>query len=491
MRPPNKFEAMTKHKAVIGTVAMAGANALRVALQFLVFPIIAKLLGPQAYGVVALASPFVFFLLLFGDLGLAPALVRAKDATRELESTVFWIAIAAGVALGTALAAAAYPLGYLLGRPEISPILLGFCPLFLLVTAAVVPSARLQRTGLYKSAAGIDVATALAGMAAAIYGAFAGWGAWSLVAQQMAFWVCRLSLMLAVSGFLPRLVFRYALVKDSFGFGAGVVGSSVIGFISGNLQNVLIGTFLGTVPLGFYAIALQIVNIPTMVLGAVHYSLFPAISNAHSNGGSPAQIYLGAARAVLLIGTPVMVGLAVTSDQLVAALLGDAWVSVAGLIRLLAPFGLLQALCVVNASLLLGIGQSGLEFRMTLLRAVSVAAGILVGLHWGTEGVAACVSIGFTIATLVYMRAVMRAGRISLRDLLQTASAPVVACAVLVLGVIALRTAALDRMMLTPSLVISIVSGVLIYVSVLFFGFRSSLHDGISIMRSLMAKKPV
>ena len=58
---------------------------MRVALQFLVFPIIAKLLGPEAYGTVALAAPFVFFLLLFGDLGLAPALVRAKEVTREFE----------------------------------------------------------------------------------------------------------------------------------------------------------------------------------------------------------------------------------------------------------------------------------------------------------------------------------------------------------------------------------------------------------------------
>lgn len=476
---------MTQRKAIIGTMAMAGANALRVALQFLVFPIIAKLLGPEAYGTVALAAPFVFFLLLFGDLGLAPALVRAKEVTREFELTVFWIAIAAGVTLAAILAAAAYPIGYIVGHPQISPILLGFCPLFLLSTAAVVPSAKLQRTGRYKTAAAIDIATSLAGMAAAIYGATTGWGAWSLVAQQIAFWVCRLVLMLATSRFWPGLMFRYALVKSSFGFGAGVVGSSVIGFFSANLHNVLIGTFLGTVPLGFYAIAFQIVNIPTLVLGAVHYSLFPAISNAHSNGKSPAKIYLGAAQAVLLIGAPAMAGLALTADLLVAELLGDAWVSVGGLIRLLAPFGLLQALSVVNTSLLLGIGQSGLEFRMASLRAVCVAAGILIGLRGGTEGVAAWVSAGFSIATVFYMRTVLRAGRISLHELLRMASAPVIACAVLVFGVIALRMAALDRMMLTPTLLVSIMSGVLIYISVLFFGFRSSLDGGLSIMRHL------
>jgi O-antigen/teichoic acid export membrane protein len=464
---------MQNRKAIIGTAAMAGANALRLVLQFLVFPIVAKLLGPEAYGTVALAAPFIFFLVLFGDLGLAPALVRAENVTREFASTVFWSSIAMGAALALLVAMAAYPLGYLLGQPEISPILLGFCPLFLLMTAAVVPSAILQRSRKFKSAAAIDVVTGFAGIGAALFGAASGWGAWSLVAQQIVFWVCRLGLMLAVSGFRPLPVFQYPLIKPSIGFGAGVVGSSVIAFFTANLHNVFIGTFLGTAPLGFYAISFQIVSMPAQVLGAIHYSLFPAISAAHGSGKNTADVYLNAAQAVLLIGAPVMVGLALTADQLVALLLGDKWASVATLIRLLAPFGFLQALSVVNTSLLLGIGQSGLEFRMASLRAAFVAAGIVTGLHWGAEGVAACVSIGYTAATLLYMRAALRAGGIPARSLLRLAGAPVAACAALVLGVSAFRAATLDQLMLLPSLSISITIGVIIYCSVIGMAFPS------------------
>ncbi len=463
---------------------MAGANALRLVLQFLVFPIIAKLLGPEAYGTVALAAPFVFFLVLFSDLGLAPALVRAEEVTREFESTVFWIAMAAGITLAVLLYAAAYPLGSLLARPEISPILVGFCPLFLLVTGAVVPSAILQRSRRFKSAAAIDVATAIVGIAAAFYGASSGWGPWALVAQQIAFWVCRLVLMLAVTGFYPLPVFRYALVKSSIGFGAGVAGSSIIAFITANLHNVFIGTFLGTVPLGFYTIAFQIISIPAQVLGAVHYSLFPAISCAHGSGRSPAHVYLSAAQAILLIAAPVMAGLALTADLLVAILLGDKWAPVVDLIRLLAPLGFLQAISVINTSLLLGIGQSGLELRMASLRAACVTIGILTGLHWGPEGVAICVSAGYSIATFFYMRAALRAGGIPVRSLLQVARAPAVSCAALVLGVILLRITALDRMMVLPNLSLSIVAGVLIYCGVIAFGFPLSIDAVLSRIRT-------
>jgi O-antigen/teichoic acid export membrane protein len=470
---------------------MAGANALRLVLQFLVFPIVAKFLGPEAYGVVALAAPFVFFLVLFGDLGLAPAMVRAKEVTREFESTVFWLCIAAGLLLGGGLALAAYPLGHLLGHPEIAPILLGFCPLFLLVTAAVVPSAKIQRARRFKSAAAIDVTTALAGITTAIFGAVSGWGAWSLVAQQLALWLCRLGLMLAISGFVPLPVCRYSLVKTSTGFGAGVVGSSVIGFFTANLHNLFIGTFLGTTPLGFYAIAFQIVNIPTQVLGAIQYSLFPAISNAHGGGNNTAltKTYLSAAQAILLIGAPVMAGLALTADQLVAVLLGDSWSTVGGLIRLLTPFGFLQALSVVNTSLLLGIGQSGLEFRMASLRAACVAAGIVIGLSWGPEGVAACVSAGYSLATFFYMRTALRAAGIPVWGLLQKASAPAAATAALVLGVTVLRMALLDRMMPLASLCATVAAGVTIYLSVIAFLFPSLLDVILSQVKGPKAKQ--
>jgi O-antigen/teichoic acid export membrane protein len=479
---------MTQRKALIGTMAMVGANALRLIAQLLVLPVVARLLGPQVYGVVALASPFVFFLLILSDLGLGPALIRAKDLTRQLESTVFWTAVAAGLVLAVFLAAIAYPLGAILGRPEISPILLGFCPLFLLVTAAIAPSAKLQRSGRFKTVAAIDIASAFAGMAAAVGGSLAGWGAWALVAQQLAFWLCRLALMLAATGFYPALTFRSALVSSSLGFSAGVVGCSVMGFVSGNLDNILIGTFLGAAPLGLYAVAFQIVNIPSLILGAVHYSLFPAISEAHRSGGSPANAYLGAARAVFLIAAPAVVGLALTADLLVALVLGDAWTPVGGLIRLLAPYGILLILCVLNAALLFGIGESGLEFRFGILRAACIAGGILAGIGGGAEGVAAGVSVGFAIACFFYVKAVMRVGGISAKDLWRMSRAPAVSCFSLALGVTTLRMFALDQMTLLSTLLISIVSGFLIYVSVLFIGFRSSVLELISMMKSMTGK---
>jgi len=480
---------MTKRKAVIGTVIMAAANALRLAAQLLILPIVARLLGPEAYGVIAFATPFVFFFLIMGDLGLAPALVRAKEATRDLESTIFWTAVTSGLTLAALVAALAHPIGYLFGRPEVIPFLLGLTPLFLLVTAAVVPTARLQREGKFKSMAAIDITSAFVGMGAVLYGSFAGWGAWSLVTQQLVMWACRLSLILVVTRFLPKLVWRYSLVKSSFKFGAGIVGSAVFGFLSGNLDNVMIGTFLGTSVLGYYAIAYQIISIPDLVLGAVHYSLFPAISDAHNNSRSPVKTYLEVFRAVLLIAAPAMVGLALTADLLVALVLGDAWKPVGPLIQLLSLFGLLKAAFVLNASLLLGIGRSDVEFKGTVMRTCGVAAGIVAGLPFGVQGVAAGVSIGFAIAGFFYMRSVMRTCGISAAVLWHTIRAPMVSCAALGTGVILLRTSVLGDMPALPAFVSTVVTGFLTYLLALFFGFRSSFLQDLLAIKGVVTKR--
>ena len=482
---------MSNRKAVIGTVVMAGANALRLTAQLLILPIVARALGPQAYGVIAFASPFVFFLVMLGDLGLAPSLVRAKEVTREHESTVFWIAVTSGLTLAAILAGLAHPIGYLFRRPEVIPYLLGFTPLLLLVPAAVVPTAKLQREGKFRSMAAIDITSAFAGMGIAVYGSFAGWGAWTLVIQQIVMWSCRLSLVVIAAGFIPKLVCRYALVKSSVKFGAGIIGSSIFGFLTGNIDNVLIGTFLGTSVLGYYAIAYQIINIPNLVLGAVHYSLFPAISKAHNNDKSPVKTYLSALHAVLLVAAPAMAGLALTANLLVALVLGETWKPVGPLIQLLSLFGLLNAAFVLNASILLGIGRSDVEFQGTVMRTCGVAGGVLAGLPFGVEGVAAGVSIGFSIAGFSYVRSVMKTCGISAGELWNAIKAPLISCAALAAVVMFLRISILNDLAALPALLVVIVTGCIAYVMAFFFCFRDVFLRDMVVVKDLIAKKSV
>ncbi|MFY9642124.1 MAG: oligosaccharide flippase family protein [Rhodomicrobium sp.] len=480
---------MTPSKVFLGTIVIASANVLRLAAQFAVLPIVARLLGPNDYGLAVLAGTFLAFLLKLGDVGFSAIIVRAR-ASRELNSTVFWIGIGITSILAAILAIGSFPLGIMLGRPELSPLLLCLSPLLIIVGAAVVPAALLQREGKFKTVAAYEIVSAFAGIAVVLYGSLGGWGAWALIAQQFGFWVSKLVLLEYFTGFLPASVFRWALIKSSLRFNAAVWASNVAGFFASNLDNLLIATFLSPAVLGYYALAYQIICIPNLVLGASHYSLFPAFAEAQRLGLPPERTYISAIRLVLLIAAPAIAGLEVIAGVLVTALLGETWEPTATLIRLLAPAGLLMPIFVVNSALFLGLGRADLEFKIQVVKSGLVMVAIIGGLALGANGIAAGVSIGYGVAFAVCMRWAIKTGGISLSALIDAVKAPLTASATLVLGVFAVRLTCFQGFSPVLELGMSVVTGCGIYFSVFYLGFRSQFLDGLLEMRILLRANP-
>ncbi len=468
---------------------MSAGNALRLMTQVLVLPVIARILGPSSYGLVALASPFFFFLLLFGDLGLGATLVRAPSVSRAQESSVFWVTLTIASTLAAVLVLTAGLAGRLVGEPAISPLIIGFAPIFLIAAAALVPSARLQREGRFVTVALADTISTLAGVSAAIYGALSGWGPWSLIAQQLTLWAVKAAIVIGATRFYPAIAFDRAIIKTSLYFGSALVGSHLASFLGANLDNVLIGTFLGTARLGVYALAFQIVTIPCMILGSAHYSLMPAVAEAHRNGIAPERTYLEALRLMLLLAVPAIVGLALTADLLIPLLFGEAWSETASLIRWLAPAGIIFTVFILNGATILGVGRSGVELWTTLMRTGLTALGIIVGLSWDSTGVACGISLAIIISGFFYMRVVLRTCGISWAGVLKAASAPFTAGAALAAGVLVLRWTVFDHSAPVIDFMLSVVSGVLIYLFSLFILFREKFIKDIDVIRSLVANK--
>src|SRR5947209_2679188 len=114
--------------AALSTVILSGANAIRLAVQLLLLPILARLIGPSDYGLVSLAVPFVLFCNVMADGGLSTALARRQDASRDLESTVFWIGGAIGTGLAVLAAGLSWPIGLALRQPGLGPLIAALSP---------------------------------------------------------------------------------------------------------------------------------------------------------------------------------------------------------------------------------------------------------------------------------------------------------------------------------------------------------------------------
>ncbi|MGO9171798.1 MAG: oligosaccharide flippase family protein [Rhodomicrobium sp.] len=480
---------MTPGKLFLGTIAIASASALRLAAQVLVMPIVARLIGPNNYGLAVLAGTVLALVIRFGDIGFAATIVRARSSSRDLDSTVFWIAIAITSALAALLAMAAYPLGRLLGHPEVSPLLLCISPLPIVIGVAMVPAALLQRDGKFKAAAACEIISAFVGIAVVIYGSLNGWGAWALIAQQFGFWASKLAIIEFLTRFLPAPVLRLSLIASSLRFNARLWSANIIGFFAGNLDNLVIATFLNSASLGYYALAYQIISIPNSILGASHYSLFPAFAETRRLGRPAEATYASAIRLILLITAPAIVGLVVVAAPLVTLMLGESWKPTAMLIRLLAPAGLLMPIFVLNSALFLGFDRADLELRVQVLKSGLVLAAIIGGLALGVEGVAGGVSIGFGVAFAVCMHWAMRTGGISFSALAEAVQAPLAASATLALGISAVRVTCFQGLNPVSDLVLSVIAGCVIYLSALYLGFRSQFLDDIFQVRLLLKAK--
>src|SRR5215510_9418555 len=114
---------MSERRAFLGTVAMSMVNAARLGFQLLILPVLARLLGPEAFGLIGLAMPFILLTAVLADAGLGTALMRHQNPSSELESTVFWISSIIGVALTVLLCALSWPIARVFARPDLAPVL--------------------------------------------------------------------------------------------------------------------------------------------------------------------------------------------------------------------------------------------------------------------------------------------------------------------------------------------------------------------------------
>jgi PST family polysaccharide transporter len=481
---------MNPSQTFIGTSAMAAASAVRVAIQIMILPIIGRLLGPHAYGQIALVSPFIFFSMMLAESGLGAVIVRTRNLSDALEGTVFSFSAGFSVLFIALFAALAWPIGYILSEPSFPSLLLAMSSILMLASLNIVPSALLLRAKRYNFVALSDIISTLAGIAALVAGVFFGWGVWSLVAQQVGFWIGKVMVVALAARWRPRLIFKWQLIRENIYFGSNLTGASVLNFISRNIDNILIGTFMGTQTLGFYALAFQIVGLPQMVLsGSIYYTMFSTTSEAQRRGEVSAVQFLQILRGALLVSAPTMIGLAVTAPLSVKLVLGDAWAPTATLIMLLMPFGLCGSIGAATGGVMIGLGRSDTMLRLGLLTSTLAIAAILLGIWIGTSR---AVAIGLSLTSLfncqLVFHIVAKACGTRMRDIYRSISTPLIAS--LLMGIIVFAVQESVSGMLPPGLhfALSIGTGILAYGLILFGLFRDQLKADIALIKEAVSR---
>jgi O-antigen/teichoic acid export membrane protein len=391
--PPDEVPGLGT-RAARGAALTLGGQGARVLVQIVSVVVLARLLTPDDYGLIAMVVSVVGIGEIFRDFGLSSAAIQARELSGAQRTNLFWLNALIGVLLAVIVAIGAGLLAALYGRPELVAIAQVLSVTFVVNGLATQFRATLVRELRFRPLAIADAAAPAIALVAAIAAALAGWGYWSLVVQQLALALALLVLFAIAARWLPGLPHR-APMRGLVSFGSNIVASQLIGYVANNVDSVLIGVRFGAGPLGIYNRAFHLLMTPlNQVRTPLTSVALPVLSRLADDGRRFGDFV---ARGQVALGYTLVVGLAIvigTAEPLTLLLLGERWALVEPILRLLAVAGVFQTLAFVGYWVYLARGLTGDLVRYSLVSAAIKIACIVVGSLWGVLGVA----VGYAIA---------------------------------------------------------------------------------------------
>jgi len=377
-------------RATRGVLWLSGVRVLDHVLGLAVKIVLARLLAPGDFGLVAMALVVTSFLRLFVDLGLTAALVQRRDRIGDVErSTAFWL-IAAVALLATVVLWPAAPLvAAFFAVPALSPVLRAMSVVLILAVPETAYGSLLQRDLQFRLLALRSIAATVVAGGISLALATRGAGVWALVAYTMIGAGMRSTLLMLAGGWYPRLLFSPAVVGELWRFGRFQMGAQFLNYVSRHFDNLLVGRFLGSAALGYYALAYQGVALPFLHLSQpVATVLFPAFCRIGDDRARLNRAYLAALQMLIAATWPLGVLAALLAPHVIPAVLGSKWAPVAPLFAILSLAAVFQSTTGVSSQLLKSVGAVRAVFRLQGLATALLSIGIGVGLAWGIRGVA-------------------------------------------------------------------------------------------------------
>ncbi|OUE27396.1 lipopolysaccharide biosynthesis protein [Clavibacter michiganensis] len=377
-------------RAARGAIVTIGAQLIRILIQVASVVVLARLLTPTDYGLLAMVLAIIGVGEIFRDFGLSNAAIQARDLSRTQRDNLWWINAGIGLVLAALVFCAAWPLAAVFGHDELIPIAHALSLTFVFNGLATQYRASLTRSLRFRALATADVTAPAVALLVAIGGALLGWGYWALVAQQLTQTLVLLALAVGFARWIPRLPRRGEPMGPLLRFGWNMVSSQMVGYVSNNIDTFLVGLRFGAGSLGIYNRAFQLLMTPlAQIRSPLTTVAIPVLSRLADEQRRFADYV---ARGQLALGYTLGAGLglvAASAVPITAVFLGPQWDSVAPILRLLAIAGIFDTLAFVGYWVYVSRGLTGDLFRFSLLSAVIKVSCILVGSSFGIVGIAA------------------------------------------------------------------------------------------------------
>jgi O-antigen/teichoic acid export membrane protein len=363
--------------------------------------VLARLLTPSDFGVVAMVTTFSLLFVSLMRNGLSDAIAQREEMNSSLASNVFWISIGTGLLLTIAFAGAGSLLAAFYNNHLVAHIAFGFSSTIFLTSLSVVPLALLRRAMLFTSISANNVVSRVVSITMAVGLGWAGWGYWALVggvvaqclSQTLGAWIlCR---------WVPRLPQRTCGTGSIIRFAMNVSGYGVLNYAKGNMDNLLVGWYFGPSALGLYKRAFDLFFLPgNQILAPMSEAAVPALSRMTDDPERYRRYLLRAFSILAFIGMGVGAYLALVGKDLILVLLGPKWDEAGTIFRFFAPGIGAMFLGAPWWWIPVSIGRADRFARWGVVQLTVTGLLFLAALPWGPKGVAAAWSASLWILTL-------------------------------------------------------------------------------------------
>lgn len=374
----------------------------RQGIQFLVVMILARLIAPEEFGVIAIIALFVAVAGIFADGGFSSALIQRQNTTTIEESSIFYFNIGTGAVCAAALSAAAPWMARYFEQPIIRLLTPILAVNLFLSTFGSIHMTLLTKEINFKIIMKVGMVSSTVSGIVAVMLAWRGFGVWSLVYQTVIATVVTVLLLWVWHPWRPVLTFSFTSLRSYFRFGGYLLATGLADAIHTNLNSILIGKLYSAKDVGYFdrsqRTQLLPANLMTNIVNRVTYPVFSSVAddkNRLARGFRKAQMI------VMLINIPVMIGIILLAKPLVYVLFGPNWGPSIPILQVLGLAGLFWPLHMMNLNVLMAQGRSDLYFRIMIIKKGIAIALTVVASFYGIMAIAWAQVISSAIAFVV------------------------------------------------------------------------------------------
>lgn len=394
-----------KRAAVRGAGMTAFSSAFSLGIQVIATIVLARILMPKDFGVVAMVTTFSLLLSNFGINGVTEAIVQWENLKRIQASNLFWMNLGGGVMLSCGFAASGSLLARFYGEPLVAAVTRGVALSILLSSVSAVHLALLKRAMCFSALAKNDIIAKAVSVTTSIVLGFAGWGYWALVAG-----VCALPFSTSIGAlclcqWMPGRPQNGTATSTMVKFAMFTYGRFGVNYFARNVDNLLIGWRFGAPALGFYKKAYDLFSLSaSQLVSSISVVAVAALSRARTNEAQFRQYLLAAMAVMTLLGMWIAGELTLVGSDLIRVLLGPGWEETGKIFTLFAPGIGVMMLYGTHGWIHLSIGRADRWLKWGLIEWSVTILLFLAAIHWGPRGIAFAWCVSFWILVLPAMQ---------------------------------------------------------------------------------------